>query len=206
MPHATFGDGYTRSVAVALRRPCAACSFALRYGLSAQPSNECFASSCRDASPKCRIVSIKCTRLRPQYSVLRIQCTELRKGGIGEQSIFNHVRPVGYQWVHTRSDAWPAGCHAGLCQPQHAGNTFLVRSRWGGSSNSELKRIMLDYAFLSVDTVWFHVGEHNLRSRRAVEKLGAQFSHLANESPTGAVRNTVFYRLDKGDWVRRFQN
>ena len=81
------------------------------------------------------------------------------------------------------------------------GYTFLVRSRWGGSSNSELKRLMLDHAFLSVDTVWFHVGEHNLRSRRAVEKLGARFSHLANESPTGAVRNTVFYRLDKAAWL-----
>lgn len=83
------------------------------------------------------------------------------------------------------------------------GYTFLVRSRWGGNSNSELKRLMLDHAFAAVDTVWFHVGEHNLRSRRAVEKLGGRFSHMENESPTGAVRNTVFYRLDKANWLAR---
>lgn len=83
------------------------------------------------------------------------------------------------------------------------GYTFLVRSRWGGNSNSELKRLMLDHAFAAVDTVWFHVGEHNLRSRRAVEKLGGRFSYMENESPTGAVRNTVFYRLDKANWLAR---
>ncbi len=80
------------------------------------------------------------------------------------------------------------------------GYTFLVRARWGGTSNRELKRLMLDHAFTAVDTVWFHVGEHNLRSRRAVEKLGGRFSHIEHESPTGVVRNTVFYRLQKTDW------
>mgnify|MGYP003589823274 CR=1 FL=1 len=32
---------------------------------------------------------------------------------------------------------------------------------------------MLDHAFRSVEHVVFHVGPRNLRSRRAVEKLGA---------------------------------
>jgi N-acetyltransferase len=53
------------------------------------------------------------------------------------------------------------------------GWTFLARPYWGGLYNSDLKRVMLDHAFQSVDTVVFLVDARNLRSRRAVEKLGA---------------------------------
>jgi RimJ/RimL family protein N-acetyltransferase len=53
------------------------------------------------------------------------------------------------------------------------GWTFLARPYWGGMYNADLKRIMLEHAFRSVRTVVFLVGEDNVRSRRAVEKLGA---------------------------------
>lgn len=53
------------------------------------------------------------------------------------------------------------------------GWTFLARSHWGGRHNAEMKSLMLGHAFRFVDTVLFSVGPHNLRSRRAVEKLGA---------------------------------
>lgn len=81
------------------------------------------------------------------------------------------------------------------------GYTFLVRSRWGGATNTELKQLMLKHAFGQVNRVWFHVGEQNLRSRRAVEKLGAVYTHTEHQSPAGIVRATVFYRLDKADWL-----
>lgn len=80
------------------------------------------------------------------------------------------------------------------------GYTFLVRTRWGGATNTELKRLMIDHAFQWVDTIWLHVGEQNLRSRRAVEKLGATLSHIEQVSPAGLVRPTVFYRLNKAQW------
>jgi RimJ/RimL family protein N-acetyltransferase len=51
--------------------------------------------------------------------------------------------------------------------------TFLARSHWGGTYNREVKRLMLDRAFRFVDTVIFVVGEANLRSQRAMEKIGA---------------------------------
>jgi RimJ/RimL family protein N-acetyltransferase len=54
------------------------------------------------------------------------------------------------------------------------GWTFLARSRWGGETNAELKRLMLAHAFRFVSTVVFVVHPDNLRSRRAVEKLGAE--------------------------------
>ena len=52
------------------------------------------------------------------------------------------------------------------------GWTFLARSHWGGMYNGEMKRLMLQPAFQSVDNVVFCVGVENLRSQRAVEKIG----------------------------------
>lgn len=52
------------------------------------------------------------------------------------------------------------------------GWTFIVRDHWGGETNREVKRLMLDHAFTFVDTVIFWVGDTNWRSQRAVEKIG----------------------------------
>ncbi|MBT8099655.1 MAG: GNAT family N-acetyltransferase, partial [Gammaproteobacteria bacterium] len=53
------------------------------------------------------------------------------------------------------------------------GWTFLARKYWGGNYNAEIKALMLQHAFRFVDTVVFWIGEENIRSRRAVEKIGA---------------------------------
>ena len=52
------------------------------------------------------------------------------------------------------------------------GWTFLARSHWGGVYNAEMKRLMLDYAFKFVDRVIFLVGIGNVRSQRAMKKIG----------------------------------
>jgi N-acetyltransferase len=52
------------------------------------------------------------------------------------------------------------------------GWTFLVRAHWGGSTNFEIKHLMLRHAFTFVDSVVFWVGADNWRSRRAMEKIG----------------------------------
>ena len=52
------------------------------------------------------------------------------------------------------------------------GWTFLARSHWGGVYNGEMKRLMLDYAFRFVDRVIFLVGIDNVRSQKAMEKIG----------------------------------
>lgn len=55
------------------------------------------------------------------------------------------------------------------------GWTFLARSHWGGRYNGEMKRLMLEHAFKSVQRVNFVIGPDNRRSRRAVEKIGGIF-------------------------------
>src|SRR5213596_2505748 len=52
------------------------------------------------------------------------------------------------------------------------GWTFLAREYWGGRYNRELKQLMLDHAFKFVENVIFYVGENNIRSQKATEKIG----------------------------------
>ena len=52
------------------------------------------------------------------------------------------------------------------------GWTFLARSHWGGRHNGEMKRLMLEHAFRFVERVVFLIGPENIRSQRAVEKIG----------------------------------
>ena len=55
------------------------------------------------------------------------------------------------------------------------GWTFLEREFWGGTYNRELKQLMLEHAFRFVDRVVFVVGEQNIRSQKALAKIGASF-------------------------------
>ena len=53
------------------------------------------------------------------------------------------------------------------------GWTFLARKYWGGRYNAEMKRLLLNHAFKFVENVVFFVGEDNVRSQKAMEKVGA---------------------------------
>lgn len=53
------------------------------------------------------------------------------------------------------------------------GWTFLARKYWGGRYNAEMKELLLNHAFKFVESVVFFVGEKNLRSQKAMEKVGA---------------------------------
>ncbi len=78
------------------------------------------------------------------------------------------------------------------------GFTFLTREHWGGDWNRELKFMMLDHAFIYVRRVLFHVGEHNLRSRRAMEKIGAKLAgRLERLKPDGSPDPTVIYEIKR---------
>jgi RimJ/RimL family protein N-acetyltransferase len=72
------------------------------------------------------------------------------------------------------------------------GWTFLARSHWGGVYNGEMKRLMLEHAFRFVKSVVFFVGPENLRSRKAVEKIGAVPDGVARE---GRGHPAIVYRI-----------
>jgi RimJ/RimL family protein N-acetyltransferase len=73
------------------------------------------------------------------------------------------------------------------------GWTFIVRSHWGGATNREVKRLMLDHAFTFVDTVIFWVGEKNWRSQGAMTKIGGiRRSGLFTREASGATPYVIF--------------
>jgi RimJ/RimL family protein N-acetyltransferase len=72
------------------------------------------------------------------------------------------------------------------------GWTFLARSHWGGLYNGEMKRLMLRHAFGFVNSVIFRIGPQNVRSQRAVEKIGGV---RVGSGPVGGSGDSVVYRL-----------
>jgi len=52
------------------------------------------------------------------------------------------------------------------------GWTFLATTYWGGSYNRDMKELMLRHALQFVETVVFMVGPQNIRSQRAMDKIG----------------------------------
>ncbi len=82
------------------------------------------------------------------------------------------------------------------------GWTFLARSHWGGDTNRELKRLMLGHALQFVERVDFRIGETNLRSRRALEKIGGRLSERSDlvDTASGPVRHVV-YEIDRAGFA-----
>lgn len=74
------------------------------------------------------------------------------------------------------------------------GWTFLARSFWGGDYNRELKRLMLAHALAAVERVHFIVGENNIRSRKAMTKIGGKLDDWleVREMAGGPVRHVRF--------------
>lgn len=78
------------------------------------------------------------------------------------------------------------------------GWTFLARSHWGGAYNRSMKRLMLVHAFAQgYDAAIFLIGETNVRSRRAMEKIGGVLTDRRYTLTRGGQDvEHVIYRID----------
>ena len=82
------------------------------------------------------------------------------------------------------------------------GYTFFSRDCWGKPFNKSTKLLMLSYAFQFVDQVIFHVGANNIRSQKAMEKLGAQKIGEELVAYYGeASRNNFVYQISKVNFL-----
>jgi RimJ/RimL family protein N-acetyltransferase len=72
------------------------------------------------------------------------------------------------------------------------GWTFLARSHWGGAYNREMKQLMLSHAFRFVNSVIFLIGPGNVRSQKAMEKIGGVRVGSRTDS---AGRVTLVYQI-----------
>lgn len=77
------------------------------------------------------------------------------------------------------------------------GYTFIARKYWGTDCNRAVKNLMLEHAFKSFEKVIFHIGEKNIRSQKAIEKLGAKKTGEQNR------QNSIsfVYEIDKNTWM-----
>ena len=84
------------------------------------------------------------------------------------------------------------------------GWTFLARSHWGGTTNGAMKALMVGHALSGYDRVIFLIGEENLRSRRAIEKVGAVLTDRVDEAEmAGATVRHVVYAIDRAGFLSR---
>ena len=82
------------------------------------------------------------------------------------------------------------------------GWTFLARTYWGGKYNGELKRLMLGHAFRFVDSVVFLIGPTNVRSQKAVERIGGVMTGRRTRiNPHGETVESVVYRIERSTCV-----
>jgi len=86
------------------------------------------------------------------------------------------------------------------------GYTFLVRAKWGGDTNRELKRLMVEHAFKTYDTVYFHIAPSNIRSQKAAMKIGAVHLYDAELKVSTAPALCKCYGLTRAQWAASQQS
>lgn len=77
------------------------------------------------------------------------------------------------------------------------GWTFLARSYWGGRYNGELKQLMLRHAFRFVSSVVFFVSPGNMRSQRAMQRIGGVLESQPDE------KGRLIYRITASAFARK---
>ena len=85
------------------------------------------------------------------------------------------------------------------------GYTFHAASVWRSHVNTANKRLMLGHAFDALDaqSVYFHTSHRNLRSRAAIERLGATLDGVLRahrRHKDGSLRDTFTYSITAPEW------
>jgi len=76
------------------------------------------------------------------------------------------------------------------------GYTFLQCQYWGRGYNAEMKHLMLIHAFAWAKRVWFHIGADNIRSRKAIEKIGGKLDSVREDPVNGTAIPYAWYVIE----------
>ena len=84
----------------------------------------------------------------------------------------------------------------------------IYRKFGGKVYNKECKFLLLRYAFeiLHFNRVGFHVAHQNLRSQKAVEKIGGVKEGMMRKHsyrPDGSIRHTMMYSIINEEWPEK---
>lgn len=105
-------------------------------------------------------------------------------------------RAVGTtSYLHIRAE------HRGL----EIGSTWISKASRGTKINPAMKHLMLSHAFATLGAVRVELrtDARNAQSRKAIEKLGAQFEGIMRAHmimPDGAMRDTAVYSIVREEW------
>lgn len=81
------------------------------------------------------------------------------------------------------------------------GYTFIARRCWGKGYNLSMKELMMNHAFQFVDTILFHIGANNIRSQKAIDRIGAVKQRELAVAYHGEPEKLNFeYAIDKIRW------
>jgi len=88
------------------------------------------------------------------------------------------------------------------------GYTWYLPEIWGKPHNKECKLLLLQYVFeeLGFNRTEFHVAHQNIRSQKAVEKIGGfKEGVLRNHGyrNDGSVRHTVMFSIIREEWPEK---
>lgn len=97
-------------------------------------------------------------------------------------------------------------------QPLHKkleiGTTWLIPECWGTSINLECKLLLLTFCFETLKTyrVQLKTDETNLRSRKAIEKIGGVFEGILRNDivrDNGTHRHSAYYSIIDNEWSEK---
>lgn len=83
------------------------------------------------------------------------------------------------------------------------GYTFLAQKYWGGAYNRSMKTLLMEHAFKVVDNVMFHIAATNIRSQKAIGKIGASKIGEVDFEHYGAKLLHYEYRIIKDGGLDR---
>ena len=91
------------------------------------------------------------------------------------------------------------------------GSTWIGREFHGSGLNRHMKDLLMSYAFneMGFEKVEFRIDERNIRSRKAVEKLGGILEGILRKNVyllDGFKRNTCCYGILKEEWKNSGSN
>lgn len=85
------------------------------------------------------------------------------------------------------------------------GWTWIIQKYWGTDVNYECKLLLLTYCFetLQARRVQLKTDETNLRSRKAIERIGGHFEGILRKDKikeNGDSRNAAYYSITDDEW------
>ena len=91
------------------------------------------------------------------------------------------------------------------------GSTWLIPEYWATSVNLECKLLLLTYCFekLNAFRVQLKTDENNIRSRKAIEKIGGVFEGILRNDmirDNGTKRNSAYYSIIEEEWILKRKN